>query len=67
MVALTSWNTLFGLNVEKQLRQRPQTTQILQVAKLQTVDLTNNFQRFNAVKDKIVQFYQTSTTPPYAT
>ena len=58
---------MFVSNLEKQQYQRVQTTQILQVAKLQKEDLTNNVQRFNAVKNKIVSFYQTSATLPNAT
>ena len=58
---------MFVSNLEKQQYQRVQTTQILQVAKLQKEDLTNNVQRFNAVKNKIVSFYQTSATLFYAT
>ena len=58
---------MFVPNLEKQQCHQVQTTQILQVAKLQKEDLTNNVQRFNAVKNKIVSFYQTSATPLYAT
>ena len=58
---------MFVSNLEKQQYLRVQTTEILQVAKLQKEDLTNNVQRFNAVKNKIVSFYQTSATPPCAT
>ena len=58
---------MFVSNLGKQQYLRVQTTEILQVAKLQKEDLTNNVQRFNAVKNKIVSFYQTSATLPCAT